>query len=230
MLNFARSAVAALGIFAATETSAAILYQNDFETGSTAGISGVTSILTAPINSQRFLAPLAAGASSTLTVNTLGASSVTINFDLYTLNSLDGDGVNLCCGPDFFKLTAGATTLLNQTFSAVIGWQQSYGGPGSPGGTGSDPALTGALGYGFFGPDRTYHLSFTVAAAGPSIAFGFFGNSDQGYPDEGFGIDNIKVTGVTAGVPEPSTWAMMLLGFAGLGFMARRRAKRVLAA
>jgi hypothetical protein len=26
-----------------------------------------------------------------------------------------------------------------------------------------------------------------------------------------------------AGVPEPSTWAMMILGFAGVGFMAYRR-------
>jgi hypothetical protein len=28
---------------------------------------------------------------------------------------------------------------------------------------------------------------------------------------------------VTTGVPEPSTWAMLLLGFAGVGFMAYRR-------
>jgi hypothetical protein len=27
-------------------------------------------------------------------------------------------------------------------------------------------------------------------------------------------------------VPEPSTWAMMLLGFAGLGFTAYRKARR----
>lgn len=34
---------------------------------------------------------------------------------------------------------------------------------------------------------------------------------------------------VEAGVPEPSTWAMMLLGFAGVGFMAyRRKAKLAL--
>jgi hypothetical protein len=26
-----------------------------------------------------------------------------------------------------------------------------------------------------------------------------------------------------AAVPEPSTWAMMILGFAGIGFMAYRR-------
>jgi hypothetical protein len=28
---------------------------------------------------------------------------------------------------------------------------------------------------------------------------------------------------LTAAVPEPSTWAMMILGFAGVGFMAYRR-------
>jgi hypothetical protein len=30
---------------------------------------------------------------------------------------------------------------------------------------------------------------------------------------------------VTASVPEPSTWAMMVLGFAGLGFAGYRRAR-----
>lgn len=32
---------------------------------------------------------------------------------------------------------------------------------------------------------------------------------------------------VTAAVPEPSTWALMLLGFAGLGFAAHRRSRTV---
>ena len=31
---------------------------------------------------------------------------------------------------------------------------------------------------------------------------------------------------ITGGVPEPSTWAMMLLGFAGLGFAGYRRTKK----
>jgi hypothetical protein len=35
------------------------------------------------------------------------------------------------------------------------------------------------------------------------------------------GLDNVKL--LTSVVPEPSTWAMMILGFAGLGFMAYRR-------
>jgi len=40
------------------------------------------------------------------------------------------------------------------------------------------------------------------------------------YPENEFAIDNIEVT---SAVPEPSTWAMLLLGFAGIGFMAYRR-------
>jgi hypothetical protein len=33
----------------------------------------------------------------------------------------------------------------------------------------------------------------------------------------------ISLTAIAAAVPEPSTWVMMLLGFAGLGFVAYRR-------
>jgi hypothetical protein len=36
-----------------------------------------------------------------------------------------------------------------------------------------------------------------------------------------FAIDDIAVIPVQHGVPEPSTWAMMLIGFAGLGFAFR---------
>ncbi len=35
--------------------------------------------------------------------------------------------------------------------------------------------------------------------------------------------------GVTATVPEPSTWAMMMLGFAGLGFAGYRRSRKAAA-
>jgi PEP-CTERM motif len=31
---------------------------------------------------------------------------------------------------------------------------------------------------------------------------------------------------VTSAVPEPSTWAMMFIGFAGLGFLSYRRTRR----
>lgn len=39
-------------------------------------------------------------------------------------------------------------------------------------------------------------------------------------------VDNLTLAqGLTSPVPEPSTWAMMILGFAGVGYMAYRRRK-----
>jgi PEP-CTERM motif len=39
-------------------------------------------------------------------------------------------------------------------------------------------------------------------------------------------FDILAGTGVASAVPEPSTWAMMILGFAGISFMAYRRNSR----
>ena len=36
-----------------------------------------------------------------------------------------------------------------------------------------------------------------------------------------------RISGIAAAVPEPSTWAMMLLGFAGLGFAFRQSRRKV---
>jgi PEP-CTERM motif len=42
-----------------------------------------------------------------------------------------------------------------------------------------------------------------------------------------YGTDNLTLLTTTVtltnGVPEPSTWVMMILGFAGIGFMTYRR-------
>ncbi len=43
-------------------------------------------------------------------------------------------------------------------------------------------------------------------------------------------ILNFSGTPITGGVPEPSTWAMMLAGFAGLGFLGYRQAAKARAA
>jgi hypothetical protein len=60
--------------------------------------------------------------------------------------------------------------------------------------------------------------SFDVTATGnDTFSVDFF--NDPNYD----GLDSFSVTNVTSAVPEPSTWAMMMLGFAGVGFMAYRR-------
>ena len=50
---------------------------------------------------------------------------------------------------------------------------------------------------------------------------------DLSLPPLATGVGPIHVDAVA--VPEPTTWAMMLLGFAGLGFAGRRRARAALA-
>jgi hypothetical protein len=51
-------------------------------------------------------------------------------------------------------------------------------------------------------------------------ALGF--NDPPGYYDDNTGSINVEISAV----PEPSTWAMMILGFCGVGFMAYRRKDR----
>ena len=59
--------------------------------------------------------------------------------------------------------------------------------------------------------------------AGTYVAFEDrpFGSSDLDYND-----DQFVFTNVSSGVPEPSTWAMMFLGFAGLGFAGFRSSRK----
>ncbi|WP_294542036.1 hypothetical protein [uncultured Rhodoblastus sp.] len=53
------------------------------------------------------------------------------------------------------------------------------------------------------------------------------GANDDIFADN-YGGWNITVTGVTAGVPELSTWAMMLVGFGSVGFAGYRSRKALL--
>ena len=46
---------------------------------------------------------------------------------------------------------------------------------------------------------------------------------DSGADDVGFTVSFLQVSGA---IPEPSTWAMILLGFAGLGLVGARKARR----
>jgi hypothetical protein len=67
-------------------------------------------------------------------------------------------------------------------------------------------------------------ISFTATNAG-TLGFSFGTTSSD---NVGPLLDDVKLD-VTSTVPEPSTWAMMILGFAGVGFMAFRKRKNGLA-
>jgi uncharacterized membrane protein YuzA (DUF378 family) len=66
-------------------------------------------------------------------------------------------------------------------------------------------------------------LNFT--ATNTSTLISLMGASGRSY----VGLDNVDVVQTSVGaVPEPSTWAMMVLGFCGVGTMAYRRRKQTL--
>jgi PEP-CTERM motif len=56
-----------------------------------------------------------------------------------------------------------------------------------------------------------------------SYSYYFFGLKNT---TSGGNVLLASVDGIASAVPEPSTWAMMILGFAGVGFMAYRRSSK----
>ena len=58
------------------------------------------------------------------------------------------------------------------------------------------------------------------AATGTQVSIAYLSSPPS---DWDFAIDNVTFNQPLTAVPEPSTWALMILGFAGVGFMAYRR-------
>jgi hypothetical protein len=69
--------------------------------------------------------------------------------------------------------------------------------------------------------DGPFTISVPVGATELSL-----GVNDDIFSDNS-GSLQINVAGIASGVPEPATWAMMLLGFAGLGFAFRQSQRKV---
>jgi hypothetical protein len=88
----------------------------------------------------------------------------------------------------------------------------------------TNPLQAGALVLSFVSLSITQPTLLTPTSSYPGESF-YIGPSQFGFRTISSGsIDPISA----AAVPEPSTWAMMLIGFAGLGFMAYRQTKRTL--
>jgi hypothetical protein len=72
------------------------------------------------------------------------------------------------------------------------------------------------------------HLNNYASAVydlGPPLVSRAYYQVGEGMNHDLTGLVTEFSTGVAPAVPEPSTWAMMLLGFAGLGFLAHRRGR-----
>jgi hypothetical protein len=74
-------------------------------------------------------------------------------------------------------------------------------------------------GFDNFNPYINHTGIFTLACSGCSLT-DTISNVSISFGTEGFSVPANPTVGA---VPEPSTWAMMILGFAGVGFLAYRR-------
>ena len=172
------------------------------------------------------------GSNSDLTGWTAGAgTSFVWGFNTTDINSYAGSG--------FVDLTGVGNTvphgILNQTISTVAGQQYTFSVY-----TTLDPnastvgitvtadlsAITLAGTYGTwvgYSPSGAIwrQLTGNFTAADSSTIISIAGQAGSSFM---IGLDNVSVTGPDAvTVPEASTWALMIAGFAGLGFAMHRR-------
>jgi hypothetical protein len=96
----------------------------------------------------------------------------------------------------------------------------------SLGGETHDTATVDVASQGFTGW-MTGSMTFTATSASELLVFLSEGGPTS-LPPVAL-LDGVSLTGVTGGAPEPATWAMMGLGFAGLGVAAYRRRRKALA-
>jgi hypothetical protein len=242
------SAVAAVVLATAAtaaQASTQTVYQTDFTTSTTAaGVTatsipaggfienvgaGVAGFYTGDVfrNTTGGVPTGTSGNLSTWTLVGLGAHDhLTVSFTAAFLDSWDStDGSP---APDFLNIFLDGVQVLQLTSAAASGTVTTLGG-------GTQVAfgdLFDSSG-GFFSHDRIVDMS-----TAPSLTFahtaGLFvlgisagGAGWQGGDDESWGIDNLVVTSsltpVTGGVPEPTSWALMLLGFGAVGAIVRNR-------
>lgn len=250
--------LAALGASAAAAADTA--YSTDFQSGvgaewSISTFGGGLGLDVAPADANRKFLGRNDGvnlgfSNDVVTLNLAGLAAhdkVTISFDVYVINSWDGNGPlgNFDFGPDMFgvslaDVTPGSATGLLTTFSNIdaserpevgaTGALQSYPQPfpALPGSPAFSGALEkGTLGYDFFGggvgdDDSVYRITLTFDHTASNLSLSFFGLGLQDLSDESWGLDNVSVS-LAGPAPIPLPAPALLLGSALLGLGALRR-------
>jgi outer membrane lipase/esterase len=169
--------------------------------------------------------------SSIQTLQSLGAQHILIN-NLYGTNILDtfyNTTLIAELAAAHVNYTLADVALLVQTVEANPTAYGFTAGTVLPGVAGQlDPssacaAGAGASGWGQFCGNTTHpNPNFSNLRSSNSEQTSFF-SDDQHFSAAGQAIEAQFDFDLVEGVPEPSTWAMLLLGFAGIGFAARGR-------
>lgn len=167
-------------------------------------------------------APQATDTSFTVLANSTGGSQA-VSFILDGYLSLDGQNFY----EDDFNLNVNGVDVFKGTFNLGGGGADAvYSNP--------QGAVATNLGNVFFGGGKE-QISFSglnLNAGSNTFVFSYDSLSSasghagfQGLGDEGWGVENVTI----GTVPEPASWAMMLIGVAGLGAVLRTSRKHAVA-
>lgn len=190
----------------------------------------IATLISSPANAGLILAgptpAMPTDQSFSLTFNS-SAATTGLSFVLDGYASLDGQN----SFEDDFSVTLNGTQIFLGTFNLGGGSNSGsqanvYSNPF--GATLSNPTNNG-IDVGFNGGKEAFSFAGLPLNIGSNIlTFTYTSLADpnhagfQGLGDEGWGIEPVDVSAVNA-VPEPATWAMIVLGFVGIGFLAFRR-------
>lgn len=211
------SALAIVVALAAGPASAATFaYSTDFSGG-----VGAEWAISAGANSAAtgILGELGGGGGATATLSQSSPDSGTgvLEFDLLLFRTMDG--VNTYT--DLFSLAINGATRYQAAFGTIAG---------------------GGVDTVFFNPDgatfsrtdidvytsvRRVSIAFTALSGVNTFQFSY--PDLQSFQDEAWGLDNVSFTarvGPVTAAPEPTAWALMILGFGAVGATLRRRAAR----
>lgn len=172
---------------------------------------GMASVASAATLFNQTDLPVQSGTSVALTF-TAGSSATTVDFAGYDLPSwINVYNIVLTQSGD-------STNLLGQNFNFTAAAQGTDAYQVGPGAYGTNNLGFGGVSAGSY-DDFSQTLS-TLAGSSYTLSFQL---SSNGTPS---GL-MVSASEAVAGVPEPATWAMMLLGFGALGVALRRSRRKV---
>ena len=151
-------------------------------------------------------------ASTSISFNAAAGQGLT-SFRINGFRSLDGAGYY----EDTFTLSLNGTAIYSGT------WNLGGGGDNvvylAPAGSSTNSVYNGYYQGGY--TDISVPLSLIGGQNTLTFSFASTGYAGpQGLGDEAWSLSNVQVSGVSA-VPEPATWAMMIIGFGAIGATLR---------
>ena len=217
-------------------TALALAFPVLLATGALAITSPAQADLIFTLNTTNGFATCPVGGCGTIDIDVTSATSATVTYSAATAFAYHQDvvGLNINLGGGSASLTSFSGTLANST----------------PYPQGSHPATFGSGnedGFGFFNfvvntfdGLATKSGTFTITGTGTSwTEVNFLTPNNKGFEvaaQMGFCLTpcttdhgpfvSTGFAAATPAVPEPSTWAMMILGFAGVGLLAYRRRRQ----